>query len=134
MLPDPDGTPAIVTRDLTKVYRLYQRPAYRLLDLLGLCPDDPRHFSRHAALCDVNLTVARGEKVAVIGRNGAGKSTLLKLIAGLIRPTSGTIAVHGRISNLLQLGTGFHPEFTGRQNVYANLAHQGIAGRDADRT
>ena len=133
MLSDSRTTPAILARDLTKVYRLYQRPAYRLLDLLGLCPDDAQHFSRHAALSDVNIEIERGQKVAIIGRNGAGKSTLLKLIAGVIRPTSGSIVVHGRISNLLQLGTGFHPEFTGRQNVYASLAHQGIAGREADR-
>jgi lipopolysaccharide transport system ATP-binding protein len=123
----------IVTRDLTKVYRLYQRPAYKLLDLLGLCPAGASYYREHVALEDVNLTVGSGEKLAIIGRNGAGKSTLLKLVAGIIRATSGDVTVRGRVSNLLQLGTGFHPEFTGRQNVYANLAHQGLTGREADR-
>ena len=69
MLSDSRTTPAILARDLTKVYRLYQRPAYRLLDLLGLCPDDAQHFSRHAALSDVNIEIERGQKVAIIGRN-----------------------------------------------------------------
>lgn len=125
--------PAIVADRLTKTYRLYRRPGYRLMDLLGICPERPDYFTEHAAVRDVTLQVDRGQKVAIIGRNGAGKSTLLKLVAGIIRPTAGRLTVNRRISNLLQLGTGFHPEFTGRQNVYATLAHQGIAGPAADR-
>jgi len=124
---------AIRTTGLTKRYRLYQKPAYRLLDLFGLCPPTRDFYSEHVALDDVDLTINSGEKVAIIGRNGAGKSTLLKCIAGLVGPTSGTADVYGKVSNLLQIGSGFHPDFTGRQNVYAALAHQGITGEAARR-
>ena len=126
-----EAPPAIQMRSVGKVYRLYKQPVYRLLDLFGLCPPGASYFTEHQALDGVNIDIGRGEKVAIIGRNGAGKSTLLKTITGLIRPTVGTVDVNGRISNLLQIGTGFHPEFTGRQNVFASLAHQGIVGRKA---
>src|SRR5262245_36044498 len=127
--------PAVAIRlcSVGKVYRLYTQPVYRLLDLFGLCPPGPSYFTEHQALDDVSVEIQRGEKVAIIGRNGAGKSTLLKIITGLIRPSAGTVDVNGRISNLLQIGTGFHPEFTGRQNVFASLAHQGIIGAEARR-
>jgi ABC-type polysaccharide/polyol phosphate transport system ATPase subunit len=125
--------PAIRIEGLSKLYRLYQKPVYRLLDLFGLCPATPAYYTEHAALKDVNLAIGRGEKLAIIGRNGAGKSTLLKTITGLVRPTSGTIDVDGQVSNLLQIGSGFHPDFTGRQNVYSSLAHQGITGAAAAR-
>lgn len=124
---------AVSVRNLRKVYRLYQRPLYKFLDLLELCPPGPAYYTEHEALADVTLDIARGEKVAIIGRNGAGKSTLLKMIAGIARPSAGRVAVNGRISNLLQIGSGFHPDFTGRQNVFAGLAHQGIVGREASR-
>src|SRR5262249_32320531 len=114
-------------------YRLYQKPAYRLLDLFGLCPHASAYYTEHAALKDVELTIGRGEKVAIIGRNGAGKSTLLKIITGIVRPTAGSVEVHGQVSNLLQIGPGFPPDFTGRQNVFASLAHQGITGAEAAR-
>ncbi len=80
-------------------------------------------------LDDFSLQVARGESIAVMGRNGAGKSTLLALIAGVIRPTSGTLAVNGRVSPLLELGAGFHPELTGRDNVMLNGVLLGLAAR-----
>lgn len=124
---------AIRLRSVAKVYRLYTQPLYRLLDLFGLCPPGARYFTEHQALDDVNVEIGRGEKIAIIGRNGAGKSTLLKIVTGLIRPSRGAVEVDGRISNLLQIGTGFHPEFTGRQNVFASLAHQGVTGAEAGR-
>src|SRR5438876_6930630 len=123
-----EGAGAIRLQEVGKRYRLYQKPVYRLLDLFGMCPSGPAFYSEHEALAGVTLDVVAGEKVAVIGRNGAGKSTLLKIIAGLIQPTAGSVTVNGRVSNLLQIGTGFHPDFTGRQNVFAGLAHQGIIG------
>jgi lipopolysaccharide transport system ATP-binding protein len=124
---------SIRARGLTKVYRLYRRPAYRLLDLFGLCPAQDRYYVEHAAVDHLDLTISPGEKVAIIGRNGAGKSTLLKLISGVLRPTSGSIEVRGSLKALLEIGTGFHPEFTGRDNVLASLAYQGLVGAEASR-
>jgi lipopolysaccharide transport system ATP-binding protein len=125
--------PAISVEGVVKRYRLHQKPLYRFLDLFGLCPPGPSYYAEHTALNDVTLSIGRGEKLAIIGRNGAGKSTLLKVVTGLVRPTSGSVRVSGTVSNLLQIGSGFHPDFTGRQNVYASLAHQGITGAAAAR-
>lgn len=124
---------AIHARGLTKVYRLYAKPQHRFLDMFGLLRGGKRAYSEHAAVTGVNLEIRRGERVAIIGRNGAGKSTLLKLISNVIEPTSGSIDVQGEARALLQIGSGFHPDFTGRENVYAYLAHIGIIGPAADR-
>src|SRR5262245_40464527 len=124
---------AIELEAVSKVYRLYEKPAYRLLDLFDLCPSGPAYYREHPALADITCRIGTGEKVAIIGRNGAGKSTLLKIITGTLQQTSGRVSVHGRLSPLLQIGTGFHADFTGRQNVYASLAHMGVIGRAADR-
>lgn len=124
---------AVRLRDLRKVYRLYRKPSYRIRDILGLLPDNPRYFDEHVALHGVSLDVRRGEKVAIIGRNGAGKSTLLRLVTRVIEPTSGTMEISGHTQALLSIGAGFHPELTGRQNVLAYLAHFGIAGAEAQR-
>jgi ABC-type polysaccharide/polyol phosphate transport system ATPase subunit len=122
---------AVRAQGLHKVYRLYRKPSYRVRDMFGLLPNNTRYFSEHIALHDVTLSVRRGEKVAIIGRNGAGKSTLLKLITRVIQPTAGTISLNGKTQALLSLGTGFHPELTGRENVLAYLANFGIAGEKA---
>jgi ABC-type polysaccharide/polyol phosphate transport system ATPase subunit len=82
------------------------------------------------ALQDVSVDVARGEAVGLIGRNGSGKTTLLRLIAGIIKPTTGRVGAEGRIGSLLELGAGFHPDFSGRENVYLNGAIQGLRRRD----
>lgn len=121
----------ISARDVTKTYRLYNKPHYRFLDVVGLLRGNDK-YSEHHALHGINLHVKRGEKVALIGRNGAGKSTLLKIITGVTAPTAGTINVHATASALLQIGTTFHPEFTGRENVLAYLSHLGITGKHAD--
>ena len=129
----PSAGPAITLEGVSKTYRLYERPGYRLLDLFGLCPSGPSYYREHQALVDITCTIRTGEKVAIIGRNGAGKSTLLKIITGTLQHTSGRVDVRGRLSPLLQIGTGFHTDFTGRQNVYASLAHMGVVGRAADQ-
>ena len=118
-------------RDLRKVYRLYRGPTYRFLDMFGLLGNRPGVYTEHAALDGVSLDIRRGEKVGFIGRNGAGKSTLLKLITRVIEPTSGTLDVQGHVHALLQIGTGFHPDFTGRDNVFAYLAELGVTGAEA---
>lgn len=129
-----DGMSEIIihTHDLTKVYRLYASPRYRFLDMFGLLRHPAGAYTEHAALDGVSLDIRRGEKVAFIGRNGAGKSTLLKLLTGVIEPTAGVLDVKGKAHALLQIGTGFHPDFTGRQNVIAYLAQLGVVGRQAN--
>jgi ABC-type polysaccharide/polyol phosphate transport system ATPase subunit len=120
----------IRAENLSKIYRLYTKPHYRFLDMFGLL-HKPNAYTEHSALRGVDLKIRRGEKVAFIGRNGAGKSTLLKLITGVVEPTSGTLEVSQGAHALLQIGSGFHPDFTGRQNALAYLAHLGVSDRKA---
>lgn len=120
---------------LGKMYKLYRRPLDRVLDVFGLSRWTfwRRAESRYRefwALRDVELKVRRGERLGIIGRNGAGKSTLLKVITGNLAPTEGRVEVRGRIQALLELGTGFHPEFTGRENIRASLAYHGLSGAE----
>ena len=119
--------------NLRKVYRLYTRPSYRFRDMFGLLGKKPGAYTEHAALDGVTLDIRRGEKVAIIGRNGAGKSTFLKLVTNVIQATSGKIEVTGSAHALLQIGTGFHPDFTGRENVFAYFAQLGVTGDEARR-
>lgn len=114
---------AIRARGLSKFYRLYEKPGHRLLDLFGLLRAP---VSEHRALSEIDLDIRRGEKVGIIGRNGAGKSTLLKLITRVIEPSAGTLEITGETRALLQIGTGFHPDFTGRQNIESYFAQIGI--------
>jgi len=132
------SSPAIRLREVAKMYPLFDSSADRVLSALGLerlafwKTIDPREFW---ALRDVSLDIPAGERIGVIGPNGAGKSTLLKIILGNIEPTAGSLEVNGRIQALIELGTGFHPEFTGRENIRASLAYQGFSSqyiRDAE--
>lgn len=111
---------------LGKAYKRYARKSGRLAEWLGC---GPRHELRWV-LRDVNLEIAPGESVAIIGANGAGKSTLLKLITGTTRPTTGSVRSQGRIAALLELGIGFHPEFTGRQNIHMSGRLAGMSGEE----
>ena len=90
-----------------------------------------REFPHFRALDNIDLEVQRGESVGLVGENGAGKSTLLKIIAGVARPTAGTVHVSGRVSALLELGSGFHPDYTGRENIYLSSAMMGRGRREA---
>jgi ABC-type polysaccharide/polyol phosphate transport system ATPase subunit len=128
---------AIEVRNASKVYRRYARKRQfatlksALLSrslVRDLNPDDT--FS---ALSDVTFSVPRGRTLGVIGRNGSGKSTLLKLVAGITKPTTGTVAVNGRISALIELGAGFHPEISGRENVFINGIMLGLTKREITR-
>ncbi len=122
----------ICAKNVSKAYRLYKNPKHRLIDLLGFLRNKgDQYFHDHLALDKINLNIYEGEKVSIIGRNGAGKSTFLKLITKVITPTSGTLDLYGQTHALLQIGTGFHPEFTGRENVMSYLAHMGVTGVQA---
>jgi lipopolysaccharide transport system ATP-binding protein len=117
---------AVEANALSKVYRLYPSPAARLSELVFR---RPRHRAFHA-LDRVSFALPRGESLALVGENGAGKSTLLKLVAGVAQPTSGDLSVTGRVAAILELGSGFHPDFSGRQNVELNAALLGLSERE----
>lgn len=115
---------AISVKNLTKTYRIFGHPGDRIKQALSF--GRVRFHREFTALKDVSFEIKKGETVGIIGRNGSGKSTLLQLICGILKPTSGSVEVHGRISALLELGAGFNPEFTGRENVYFQGAITGL--------
>ena len=129
--------PAIALRDVTKLYRryAYRRQFSTLKSALlkgSLASElEPREVLR--AVDGVSLAVAAGATVGLIGRNGSGKSTLLKLVAGITKPTAGTVDVRGRISALIELGAGFHPEISGRENIFINGVMLGLTKREIAR-
>lgn len=124
------GDFAIRVTDLSKCYHLYDSPRDRLKQTLF---GGRRRFYREFwALRDVSFEVKRGEAVGIIGRNGSGKSTLLQLITGTLKPTGGDIEVNGRTAALLELGSGFNPDFSGRENVYLNGALLGLSKDEID--
>lgn len=108
---------AISLKNVSKGFKRYHRPVDRLKEVLFPGKSNAEQFW---ALQDINFEVPRGETLGIIGQNGSGKSTVLQMIAGTLQPTTGEILVRGRISALLELGSGFNPEFTGRQNVFFN--------------
>ncbi len=129
---------AIEVRNLSKVYRIWNEPSSRMISPVlkglgnltrskALQRRADSHFTDFWALRDISLTVRKGESVGIIGRNGSGKSTLLQTIAGTLQPTSGSVTKTGRVAALLELGSGFNPEFTGRENVFMNAAVLGLS-------
>lgn len=129
---------AIKVSKLSKCYQIYEQPRDRLKQAIlprlqravGRAPK--QYFREFWAVDDVSFEVRKGQTVALIGRNGCGKSTLLQMICGTLTPSSGTVETHGRIAALLELGSGFNPEFTGRENVYMNATVLGLRKEEID--
>jgi ABC-type polysaccharide/polyol phosphate transport system ATPase subunit len=120
----------VLVQNVSKLYRLYRRPADRLREMW------PRSRRRHTdfwALRDIGFEVEKGETLGLVGPNGCGKSTLLQIVCGILQPTSGRVVTRGRIAALLELGAGFNPEFTGRENVYLNGEIMGLSRAEIDR-
>ena len=114
--------PRVSVQNLNKDFKIYERPQDRLYEIILR---KQRHQLYHV-LSDISFAVPDGKSLGIIGDNGAGKSTLLKLLVGTLQLTSGEIAIHGQVAALLELGAGFHPEFTGRKNIYLNAALLGV--------
>lgn len=129
---------AIKVENLSKCYQIYDQPRDRLKQFvlpriqrpLGFPPK--QYYREFWALKDVSFDVKKGETVGIIGRNGSGKSTLLQIITGTLAPTSGSVTTQGRISALLELGSGFNMDFTGRENIYLNASILGMSKEDVD--
>jgi lipopolysaccharide transport system ATP-binding protein len=141
-LNEPDATSgdvAIRVNEVSKCYPIYDKPQDRLKQ--SIYPPLQRVLGRPVreyahefwALREISFEVQKGDTIGVIGRNGSGKSTLLQLICGTLSPTSGMVETNGRVAGLLELGAGFHPEFTGRENVYMNGAILGLSKKEIDR-
>lgn len=125
-----DSDPIISISGVSRLYKRYKHPRHRVMDALGI-RIPASSYDEFWALRDIDIQVGKGERIGLIGRNGAGKSTLLNIVCGQLQPTSGTAVVRGKVQALMELGTGFHPEFSGRQNVMSSLAYQGVTGAQA---
>ncbi len=130
--------PSIVVNGLTKCYQIYARPGDRLKQMImprirRITGHSPRqYYSEFWALKGVSFSIEKGESVGILGRNGSGKSTLLQIVAGTLSPTAGEVVANGRLTALLELGSGFNPEFSGRDNVYLNGAILGLTKEEID--
>src|SRR3989344_5621221 len=133
--------PIIEIENLSKEYTLFHKlPYYTLRDMFTSVARKPLDILRgkiksheqekFSALKDINFSIQQGERVGIIGRNGAGKSTLLKILSQITPPTTGEIILRGRVASLLEVGTGFHPELTGRENIYLNGAILGMKKKE----
>ena len=133
---DGENRPSVRLIDVTKTYYLYESAHDKVMHSIGLDRFIPwrRHRTYHCfhALKELDLTVPRGARLGIVGRNGAGKTTLLKLITGNFQPTKGLVEVNGSVQALMQLGLGFHPDFSGYQNIRAALNYNGLIGKSFD--
>lgn len=121
----------VLAQRVSKVYPLYKRPSDRILEVFPFVKR--RRHTDFWALRDVSFRAEKGEILALVGPNGSGKSTLLQIVSGLLQPTRGRVLTEGRVAALLELGAGFNPEFTGRENVYLNGEIMGLSRREVDR-
>ena len=117
---DNTDQPAIKLTNLGKCYNVFSKPKDRIKQFL--CQGRRQYYKEFWALRNINLEIKKGDQLSIIGRNGSGKSTLLQLICGTLRPTEGEVLCNGRIAALLELGSGFNPEFTGMENIYLNAS------------
>ncbi|MBX3414315.1 MAG: ABC transporter ATP-binding protein [Pirellulales bacterium] len=125
-MPLPTSSEPVIRLDnISKIYRLYERPIDRLAEAVTLGRRQRHRQIR--VLSGVNLSIHAGHTVGIVGRNGAGKSTLLRIVAGTTRPTTGRVSIRGSVAALLELGSGFNPEFTGRENVFLNAGIHGLS-------
>lgn len=122
---------AIKVENLSKCYHIYDQPRDRLMQMLTR--GRKKYYREFWALTDVSFEIKKGETFGIVGRNGSGKSTLLQMICGTLNPTAGTIQTNGRVAALLELGSGFNPEFTGRENVYLNASVLGLTNKEIDQ-
>ncbi len=129
---------SIKVENLSKCYQIYDQPRDRLKQFIvprlqrAIGQPSRQYFREFWALKDVSFEVKRGETVGIIGRNGAGKSTLLQILCGTLSPTQGNVEIKGRVAALLELGSGFNPDFTGRENVYMNASVLGLSNEEID--
>ena len=120
----------VLVQNVSKLYRLYRQPSDRLRELL---PGSRLRHTDFWALRDIDFTVEKGETLGLVGPNGCGKSTLLQIVSGILQPTRGRVVTRGRIAALLELGAGFNPEFTGRENVYINGEIMGLSRAEIEK-
>lgn len=125
-----NNQPVIVAKKIEKAFRLYDRRLDRIKETFH--PFKKKYYTPFWALKNISFEINKGEAIGIIGRNGSGKSTLLQVLCGILMPTSGSVKVDGRIAALLELGAGFNPEFTGKENVYLNAAILGFSKKDMD--
>ena len=122
---------AIKVKDVTKTFKLYSDKPNTLKERLVRGYKNKTEY--RLILDDINLEIKKGETVALIGVNGSGKSTLLKLMTKIIYPNKGTVETNGKLTSLLELGAGFHPDFTGRENIYFNASIFGLSKKEIDK-
>ncbi|MDX8391174.1 MAG: ABC transporter ATP-binding protein, partial [Mariprofundaceae bacterium] len=121
---------AIRVKNIGKTYQIYDKPQDRLKQ--SFWRGRKQYYREFKALDEISFEVKKGESVGIIGRNGSGKSTLLQIICGTLAPTSGTVEINGRVGALLELGSGFNPEFSGKENVYMNASILGLSKKEID--
>lgn len=125
-----ENTTAITAQNISKVYHIYKNPSDRLKQMLW--PGKKKFYSEFPALHDISFDIKKGQTVGILGRNGSGKSTLLQILCQTLQPSQGNVNINGRVAALLELGAGFNPEFTGRENVYLNAAILGMSTEETD--
>lgn len=123
---------AVLVRHVSKAYQIYEKPRHRLQQMLFGHFRARKFYKEFWALRDINFEIPKGTVIGILGKNGAGKSTLLQILCGTLTPTSGDVVIHGRVAALLELGSGFNPEFTGIENVYMNGQILGLSTQEID--